>query len=44
MSDHTAKLMPTQVDADYHYVSHWSLGLDAKVVEAFLFFKESWLS
>jgi lipopolysaccharide/colanic/teichoic acid biosynthesis glycosyltransferase len=42
MRCHTAKLMPTQIDADYHYVSHWSLGLDVKVVEAFLFSNGTW--
>jgi polysaccharide biosynthesis protein PslA len=38
----TAKLMPAQIEADYHYVSHWSLGLDVRVVEAFLFSKGTW--
>ena len=37
MRCHAARLMPTQIDADYHYVSHWSLRLDAKVVAALLF-------
>lgn len=42
MRCHAAKLMPTQIDADYHYVLHWSLGVDAKVVEALLFSKGTW--
>jgi lipopolysaccharide/colanic/teichoic acid biosynthesis glycosyltransferase len=44
MRRHAAKLKPTQIEADYHYVSHWSLGLDVRIIGALLFSKEAWRS